>query len=124
MNRTRVYGLVVSIFADVAGSPVKISNFSQLFEEVTKSSSELYDAFEQVKLFQTAELLGEIDSAKLALENARSSDLSEAEKEAQLERAWEKFENAYDALSHIPHLLQLKASVAEHIAVCFVLMGK
>lgn len=123
MNRTKVYGLILSMLTDdVLDSPVRVANFSMLYGEITKSSNKLYTAFSEVKEVQNAELVGDINSAKQALGNANSPDLSDIEKTEQMERAWGKFEDAYYALTHIPHMLQMKAEVAEHIAVCFAMM--
>jgi hypothetical protein len=123
MNRKRIYGLIISALSDAAGSPIKVSNFSQLYEEVSTTSSELYDTFVGLKELLRAEVLGDLEVAKQAMKNAANPDLSESERLVQLQRAWTKSEDAYNALTENRFLLNLKASVAEQIAFNFVAMG-
>jgi hypothetical protein len=72
--------------SEIAGSPIRISNFSQLFEEFTKTSNELYNVFVSLQDVFKVELLSNIEAGKRAVQNAASPDISDAERTILLER--------------------------------------
>lgn len=117
----KIFGISLLIAADMSGIPYS-SKITKLAEEMLKSEVRMRQSMTESAYLQFGKVIGGIDTAQRALEYYFCEDLSEEMRLKQLNRAWEKFENAYSLLNHLPRFANYKPRVALSVAICHGLL--
>jgi hypothetical protein len=123
MNIVKATGLAVGGLCKASGIPF-ISEFSMLIEEMASGINEMKESIQRIESTVNAQVLGNAEAAKIALQNSLSDDLSVDEKFSEIRRASHLYEKCYADLSGIPHLLKNKGDVAFCLGMCHFMLGK
>jgi hypothetical protein len=122
-NYTKMGGLALGGLVKGMGGKFN-SEFSMLVDELYSSSQELVQKITTIEQILQGQVLAHADAAKIALNNAQSSSLSDAEKRSEIVRGSQLFELCYAELRNIPAMGGYKAEVAFCIAMTNAMLGR
>jgi hypothetical protein len=122
-NYTKMGGLALGGLVKGTGGKFN-SELSMLVEELYSSSQELVQKLTAIEQILQGQVLAHADAAKIALNNAQSSSLTEGEKRAEIVRGSQLFELCYAELRNIPVMGSYKAEVAFCVAMSNTLLGR
>jgi hypothetical protein len=122
MNIPKIGGLIASIYANMSGIPFS-TDASMLFEEMVNSGSKLAETIRELQTIAKAQVVGNAEAAKIALDDARSAFITDEQRIAQISKARDLYEKCYAELLNIPTLANLRAEVAFNIATCNAALG-
>jgi hypothetical protein len=117
----KIGGLIMGAVFRISGLPFG-PELSMLVEECASITKETRDSVKSIQAIAEGQVLGLMNAALIALDNAASDDLKVRRKFEEVRKALSKFETCYGQLMAIDLLSSHRGDVATCIGVCHVLL--